>query len=136
VFIAVTCNKTFVKAASSSWTSLIISNPHLESHLVNSTLMPSPISTEKGLPTTKAQYITSFDPASGYHLDTFPADSEFDIAEKISQARRAWTRSRWAESSFGERKRLMRTLLRWVCRNRETCARVACRDTGKTSEWF
>jgi acyl-CoA reductase-like NAD-dependent aldehyde dehydrogenase len=83
---------------------------------------------------TKSQYITCFDPSTGYHLDTIPADTELDIAEKIDLARRAWSKSRWAESSFGERKRVMRSLLRWVVKNRETCARVACRDTGKTSE--
>jgi acyl-CoA reductase-like NAD-dependent aldehyde dehydrogenase len=82
----------------------------------------------------KSQYITCFDPSTGYHLDTIPADTEVDIAEKIDTARRAWSKSRWAESSFGERKRVMRSLLRWVVKNRETCARVACRDTGKTSE--
>lgn len=81
----------------------------------------------------KSQYITCFDPSTSYHLDTIPADSEMDIAEKIDLARRAWSKSRWAESTFGERKRVMRSLLCWVVKNRETCARVACRDTGKTS---
>jgi acyl-CoA reductase-like NAD-dependent aldehyde dehydrogenase len=83
---------------------------------------------------TQSQYITCFDPSTGYHLDTIPADTEFDIAEKVDLARRAWSKSRWAQSSFGDRKRVMRSLLRWVVKNRETCARVACRDTGKTSE--
>jgi acyl-CoA reductase-like NAD-dependent aldehyde dehydrogenase len=91
----------------------------------------------KDAPPTKVQYITCFDPSTGYHLDTIPADSEYDIAEKINHARRAWIQSRWAESSFGERRRVMRSLLRWVVKNREACARVACRDTGKTSKrWF
>jgi acyl-CoA reductase-like NAD-dependent aldehyde dehydrogenase len=87
-----------------------------------------------GKPATKEKYITCYDPSTGYHLDTIPADSEYEIAEKIGYARRAWTESRWGKSSFGERKRLMRTLLRWVVKNRELCARVACRDTGKTSK--
>ena len=28
----------------------------------------------------------------------------------------------------------MRSLLKWLVENQEICARVACRDTGKTSE--
>lgn len=125
-------------AASSKWTSLTIENPSLESHLVNSTLLPTaptPLLMQgfpTAKPTMKAQYITCYDPSTGYHLDTIPADSEYDIAEKIGLARRTWVQSRWGQSSFGERKRVMRSLLRWVVKNRELCARVACRDTGKT----
>ena len=63
-----------------------------------------------------------------------PADSEFDISEKINRARRAWTDSLWAQSSFGDRRRVIRSLKKWLVDNRETCARVACRDTGKTSK--
>ncbi|KAG8798360.1 Meiotic Sister-Chromatid recombination aldehyde dehydrogenase [Serendipita sp. 398] len=129
-------------AASSKWTSVVIENPSLESHLMNSSLMPTarvPLLMQgihhpgsKKADDDTPLYITCFDPSTGYHLDTISADSEYDIAEKISLARRAWAKSRWGESTFNERKRVMRSLLRWVVKNRETCARVACRDTGKT----
>ena len=135
---------TTFQAAASNWSSITIANPTLESHIMNAGLLPAKknallaalaaVATQQQ-PSGKSQYITCFDPSTGYHLDTYPADSEMDIAEKIDLARRAWAKSRWAESSFGERKRVMRSLLRWVVKNRETCARVACRDTGKTSEF-
>ncbi|KIM25862.1 hypothetical protein M408DRAFT_17106 [Serendipita vermifera MAFF 305830] len=129
-------------AASPNWSSITIANPTLESHIMNADLLPAKknallaalaaVANHQQPASGKSQYITCFDPSTGYHLDTIPADSEMDIAEKIDMARRAWTKSRWAESSFGERKRVMRSLLRWVVKNRELCARVACRDTGKT----
>ncbi|KAG9054581.1 Meiotic Sister-Chromatid recombination aldehyde dehydrogenase [Serendipita sp. 407] len=117
-------------AASSKWTSVVIENPSLESHLMNSSLMPTarvPLLMQgihhpgsKKADDDTPLYITCFDPSTGYHLDTISADSEYDIAEKISLARRAWAKSRWGESTFNERKRVMRSLLRWVVKNRET----------------
>ena len=36
---------------------------------------------------------------------------------------------------FHDRRRVMRSLKKWLVDNQETCAKVACRDTGKTSEF-
>lgn len=38
----------------------------------------------------------------------------------------------WKNSSFAKRKLLMRTMLRYITENQETCARVAVRESGKT----
>lgn len=38
----------------------------------------------------------------------------------------------WKNSTFAKRKLLMRTMLRYITENQETCARVAVRESGKT----
>ncbi len=119
----------------------------MEAHLADPSLLPGTIGSPSShasqhvpLPGLQHQYsagqkfITCYDPSTGYHLATIPADSEFDISEKINRARRAWSDSLWAQSSFGDRRRVIRSLKKWLVDNRETCARVACRDTGKTSK--
>jgi hypothetical protein len=135
------------QAASLHWTSITLHNPSLEAHLADPSLLPGTVGSPSSqasqhapLPGLQHQYsagqkfITCYDPSTGYHLATIPADSEFDISEKINRARRAWSDSLWAQSSFGDRKRVIRSLKKWLVDNRETCARVACRDTGKTSK--
>ena len=135
------------QAASPHWTSVTLQNPTLEAHLADPGLLPGSIGSPSShasqhtpLPGIQHQYsasqkfVTCYDPSTGYHLGTLPADSEFDISEKINRARRAWSDSLWAQSSFGDRKRVIRSLKKWLVENREACARVACRDTGKTSK--
>ncbi|KAF8506648.1 Aldedh-domain-containing protein [Russula emetica] len=75
-------------------------------------------------------YITCFDPATGLHLGTPLADNVGDIETKIDKAEAA--QAEWRESSFADRKRVIRSLKKWLVDNQEVCARVACRDTGKT----
>jgi len=77
-------------------------------------------------------YITCFDPATALHLDTMLADSVDEIETKIDKAEAAQVE--WRESSFANRKRVIRSLKKWLVENQEVCARVACRDTGKTRE--
>jgi len=78
-------------------------------------------------------YITCFDPATGLHLATMLADNVNDIETKINNAEAA--QAEWRESSFADRKRVIRSLKKWLVDNQEVCARVACRDTGKTREF-
>ena len=59
-------------------------------------------------------------------------DSLEDIERKIDFAEAA--QAEWRESSFADRKRVIRSLKKWLVDNQEACARVACRDTGKTRE--
>ena len=77
-------------------------------------------------------YITCFDPATSLHLATLLADNVNDIETKINKAEVAQVE--WRESSFADRKRVIRSLKKWLVDNQEVCARVACRDTGKTRE--
>lgn len=60
------------------------------------------------------------------------ADSARDIETKINNA--AAAQEEWAFSSFADRKRVMKSLKRWLVENQDACARVASRDSGKTCE--
>lgn len=79
---------------------------------------------------TGRKYITCFDPATSYHLDTIMADDVADIEHKIARAGAA--QADWAKTSLRERKRVMRSLKKWLVDNQTTAAKVAARDTGKT----
>lgn len=82
--------------------------------------------------TPDRRYITCYDPATALYLGTFLADDAVTIGEKIGMAGRA--QHSWKQTSFSDRKRVIRTLQKWLVDNKEACARVACRDSGKTSE--
>lgn len=58
------------------------------------------------------------------------ADDEDLIKVKIRKAGDA--QKTWKRTSFTERRRVMRSLLKWLVDNQDLCAKVACRDTGKT----
>jgi len=60
------------------------------------------------------------------------ADSPRDIETKIANA--AAAQEDWAFSSFADRKRVIKSLKRWLVENQDACARVASRDSGKTCE--
>ena len=107
-----------------NYESIIINGPNLLSHETDPRLAPS--SAVAGY-----KYITCYDPSTGVHLDTLPADTDADIIGKIELAKRA--QIEWCESSWGDRRRVLRSFLAWLVKEQEVCARVACRDTGKTS---
>ena len=116
-----------VQAADPGWTSKPILHANLKSHLDDADLLP-PIHHEE------RSYITSFDPATGLHIDTFLADNADEIAAKIRLAEDA--QKTWCETNFTQRRRVVRSLMKWLVENQMACARVACRDTGKTREFF
>lgn len=101
-------------------------NPSLEAHLSDAELLPAAHSPEK-------RYITSYDPATGQHIGTFLADDEVAIAGKVLKARDA--QLKWRKTTFRERRRVIRSLNKWLVENQDICARTACRDTGKTREF-
>ncbi|WFD33437.1 Meiotic Sister-Chromatid recombination aldehyde dehydrogenase [Malassezia cuniculi] len=70
------------------------------------------------------------DPATGYVIDELPVDVPTTIADKIAAAEGAQVA--FAKSSWTTRRRLLRTMHRWLLDDMEGLARVACRDTGKT----
>ncbi|KAG6840187.1 hypothetical protein C0991_008351 [Blastosporella zonata] len=109
--------------ADHQWKSYAIKNPHLKSHLEDSKLAP-PAGGDG------VEYITCFDPASGLHIHTVLADNKNDIARKILAAQKA--QKSWRETTFTQRRRVVRSLLKWLVDNQDLCARVACRDSGKT----
>ncbi|KAI0361064.1 meiotic sister-chromatid recombination aldehyde dehydrogenase [Trametes cingulata] len=106
-----------------TWTAQKLPQPSLEAHLNFDGLLPN-------FPLPDRKYITAYDPATAYHLDTILADSDIEISRKIALAHEA--QPKWAATSFDDRRRVMRSLKKWLVDNQETCAKVACRDTGKT----
>jgi acyl-CoA reductase-like NAD-dependent aldehyde dehydrogenase len=78
------------------------------------------------------RYITSYDPSTGLHLGTYLADNEYEIEQKIERAAEA--QKTWKNTTFQQRRRVIRSLQKWLVDNQEVVARVACRDTGKTCE--
>lgn len=103
----------------------VIQNPSLNSHSANPDLAAPQV-------VEGYNYITCYDPATGLHLETLPTDTPADIAAKIDLAKEA--RHEWVASSWNDRRRVLRSLLAWLVKEQEVCARVACRDTGKTSK--
>ena len=114
------------QAADPQWASCVIQNPHLESHLERPDLLPA-----IALPDRK--YITSYDPATGLHLGTFMADNEAEIEKKIKLASKA--QKTWKNTTFTQRRRVVRSLMKWLVENQDLCAKVACRDSGKTRKF-
>lgn len=102
---------------------MFIQNPSLESHKYDESLRPL-----RSVP--GRDYITCYDPATGLHLDTAIADEAQEITEKIQRA--ADAQKQWQKTSFADRRRVIRSLKKWLVENQEACARTACRDTGKT----
>lgn len=112
-----------IQPADPAWESYPIPNAHLESHLDTDEVMPP-------MNVPGRRYITSFDPATGLHIGTFLADNEEEIRRKIHRAGVA--QQKWRKTNFTQRRRVVRSLQKWLVDNQELCARVACRDSGKT----
>ncbi|THH21239.1 hypothetical protein EW146_g285 [Bondarzewia mesenterica] len=113
-----------LEAVDPKYDSVKIPNASLESHKYMADLLPAR-EEEPG-----RDYITCFDPATGLHLDTIMADSAADIRLKIERA--AHAQKSWRSTTFADRRRVVRSLKKWLVENQEVCARTACRDTGKT----
>ncbi|EJD37102.1 Aldedh-domain-containing protein [Auricularia subglabra TFB-10046 SS5] len=127
------------EAASPTWTGQTLTQPSLEAHLLNPVLLPSSSSRHGHSPTPSStggggggnsKHITCYDPATGMHIATVRADDAYEIGQKIGEAGAA--QRTWRNTSFADRRRVIRSLQRWLLDNRELCARVAARDTGKT----
>ena len=103
-----------------------LTHPSIHAHLADPSLLPPSASSDRS-------YITCYAPASAHHLRTIPSATKSEIGESITRAEIA--QFRWRETTFGERRRVMRSLLEWCVRDMEGIARVASRDTGKTSEF-
>ncbi|KAK6877452.1 putative aldehyde dehydrogenase-like protein [Candida tropicalis] len=74
--------------------------------------------------------IQSYCPATGQYLGTFTCTTREDMDEMISNASKA--QNKWAKSSFSLRRKLLKTMAKFILENQENIARVACRDSGKT----
>ncbi|PWZ03707.1 Aldedh-domain-containing protein [Testicularia cyperi] len=75
--------------------------------------------------------IVCYDPATAYRIADLPADTPATIQTKVAKAKAA--QAKWARSTFAQRRKVLRTIQKWVVADTETIARVAARDTGKTA---
>lgn len=112
------------------WRGRKLEQPSLDAHLADPTLLPpAAAATSKEQP-----YITCFDPSTNEHIATVPADTASTIDDKVRAAGRA--QKAWTRSSFGQRRTVMRSLMRWVTADMAEISRVGMRDTGKTGSDF
>lgn len=71
-----------------------------------------------------------YEPATMHYLGCVPASNKDDVREHVKQARLA--QSVWARSSFKQRRKLLRVLLKYILENQELICQVSSRDSGKT----
>lgn len=73
--------------------------------------------------------IPCWDPATMDFLGNVPAMTREEVNRAISKAKAA--QSEWSTSSFSQRRRFLRVLLKFILQNQETICRVSSRDSGK-----
>ncbi|KAJ1870338.1 Meiotic Sister-Chromatid recombination aldehyde dehydrogenase [Coemansia sp. RSA 990] len=76
------------------------------------------------------ELIQCFDPATGRSLGRVPATTLPQLADKMQRARSAQVS--WAQTTFEQRRQVLRTLHAFVLGHQREICQVACRDSGKT----
>jgi acyl-CoA reductase-like NAD-dependent aldehyde dehydrogenase len=89
-----------------------------------------PFIQEPTLKVSGSSLIQCYAPATGESLGRVNPSTAEGIDRAISKAKAAQVQ--WARTTFAERRKVLRTMLKFVLENQETIARVACLDTGKT----
>jgi acyl-CoA reductase-like NAD-dependent aldehyde dehydrogenase len=74
--------------------------------------------------------IQCYNPATGERLGLINPVTQNGIDRAIAQATEA--QKGWGGSSFSQRRRVLKTLLKFILDNQEAIARAACLDSGKT----
>ncbi|KAK7202935.1 Aldedh-domain-containing protein [Myxozyma melibiosi] len=77
------------------------------------------------------EMIQCYCPATGAYLGRIRAATKADIDSAVSKCKTV-QEAKWKNTTFEERKHVLRTLLGFLKKNQEKMARVACRDSGKT----
>ncbi|KAJ1930313.1 Meiotic Sister-Chromatid recombination aldehyde dehydrogenase [Tieghemiomyces parasiticus] len=75
-------------------------------------------------------HIQCYDPATGRALGTVPITRSDEIPAMVESCRHAQTK--WASSSYAERRRLLAAILDFVVSNQDVICRISARDSGKT----
>ncbi|GIL63479.1 hypothetical protein Vafri_17528 [Volvox africanus] len=73
--------------------------------------------------------VPCYDPSTMQALGFKPAMSAAEVRTRIARAREA--SKVWRKSSFSQRRKLLRILLKFIVDNMETICRVSARDSGK-----
>ncbi|XP_057477014.1 aldehyde dehydrogenase 22A1-like [Actinidia eriantha] len=74
--------------------------------------------------------VQCYEPATMKYLGYFSELKPDEVKERVAQARKA--QKIWAESSFKQRRRFLRILLKYVIGHQELICEISSRDTGKT----
>lgn len=74
--------------------------------------------------------VQCYSPSTGQSLGLVNPVTPDGVDRAIANASAAQTA--WLKTSFTERRRVLRTLLKFLLDNQETIARIACLDSGKT----
>ncbi|KAF1962960.1 aldehyde dehydrogenase-like protein [Byssothecium circinans] len=85
---------------------------------------------ETTLKVSGSSLIQCYAPATGESLGRINPSSTSSIDRSIAKATEAQVE--WAKTSFEERRKVLKTMLKFILENQETIARVACLDSGKT----
>ncbi|KAH8730661.1 Aldehyde/histidinol dehydrogenase [Phaeosphaeriaceae sp. PMI808] len=74
--------------------------------------------------------IQCYAPATGQSLGRINPSTAEGIDRAIAKAKAAQVQ--WAQASFIQRRKVLKTMLKFILENQEAIARVACLDSGKT----
>jgi acyl-CoA reductase-like NAD-dependent aldehyde dehydrogenase len=74
--------------------------------------------------------IQCYAPATGEALGRVNPSTADGIDRAIEKAKAAQVK--WAQSSFIQRRKVLKTMLKFILNNQEVIARIACLDSGKT----
>ncbi|KCV70674.1 hypothetical protein H696_03029 [Fonticula alba] len=75
--------------------------------------------------------IQCYDPTTGYFLGNIPAMNKADVDGIIKRAYEVG--AVWAKTTFAERRRVLLTLQKYIIANQDMLAKIASRDSGKTT---
>lgn len=73
--------------------------------------------------------VPCYDPSTMQLLGHLPAMSAAEVKARIAKAKEA--AKVWRESSFAQRRKLLKILLKFIVQNTDTITRVSARDSGK-----
>ncbi|KAF2792407.1 aldehyde dehydrogenase-like protein [Melanomma pulvis-pyrius CBS 109.77] len=85
---------------------------------------------EPSLKVSGSSLIQCYCPATGESLGRVLPTTASGIDRAIGDAKEAQVQ--WAQTTFAQRRRVLKTMLKFVLENQEIIARVACLDSGKT----
>ncbi|KAF2458369.1 Aldehyde/histidinol dehydrogenase [Lineolata rhizophorae] len=86
---------------------------------------------DKPMITVEGSYVIQcYCPASGKSLGRIIPSTRAGIDRAVQRARAAQVE--WAKTCFSERRRVLKTLLKFILDNQETIVTAACLDSGKT----
>lgn len=77
-----------------------------------------------------SERVQCYEPATMKYLGFFPILKPEEVREHVKQAREA--QKTWADSSFKQRRLLLRIMLKYILDHQELICQVSARDSGKT----